>query len=180
MQKDLLGALVADVAHKIGAGASVRLRFRKDELLDTETTEDGYAEQWKMIIDDVHFRDREGARRRRSPVTVHRADFESKEERGLPHPPALHRCARGDAVRSHGPGSPAELGVAHDDRPHWRGLLRKEQVTAKAVSFSAALDAAFHQNVVSPIPYLPAPVPDVLLGIEQQLSVTSWAETIQK
>lgn len=39
----------------------------------------------------------------------------------------------------------------HDDRPHWRGLLRKEQVTANVANFSAALESAFRQKVLSHI-----------------------------
>jgi len=36
----------------------------------------------------------------------------------------------------------------HDERPNWRHLLQKEQVTANVTNFSAALDSALRQKVV--------------------------------
>lgn len=62
-QQNLLGVLAGDLAYKIGAGAGLHLRFRKDKLLRTEKTDEGYAEQWAMHIDDVSFTDCDGARR---------------------------------------------------------------------------------------------------------------------
>jgi len=39
----------------------------------------------------------------------------------------------------------------HVERPHWRSLLRKEQVTTNAANFADTLDAVFRQKVVSHI-----------------------------
>lgn len=51
----------------------------------------------------------------------------------------------------------------HDGDPHWRGLLRKEQVTANVANFSAALDKALRQKVVSHIfHFQPHAMPDFL------------------
>lgn len=51
----------------------------------------------------------------------------------------------------------------HDERPHWRSLLRKEHVTANVVNFAAALDAAFRQMVVSHIFHVqPRVIPNFL------------------
>ena len=53
--------------------------------------------------------------------------------------------------------SPREGGL------HWRGILRREQVTASVGCFSAALDAAYRQKVVSHVFYLhPHVMPDFL------------------
>lgn len=60
LQENLLGALAGDVAYKIGAGAGVHLRFRKDKLIGTEKNEGGHTEQWMTTIDDVAFTDYDG------------------------------------------------------------------------------------------------------------------------
>lgn len=49
MQENLLGALAGDVAYKIGPRAGIHLRFRKDDLLGTETGRSGPA---RAVEDD--------------------------------------------------------------------------------------------------------------------------------
>lgn len=50
-----------------------------------------------------------------------------------------------------------------DRRPHWRALLRKEQVTASVGNFAAALEAAFRRKVVSHVfHFKPQSAPDFL------------------
>lgn len=156
MRENILGMLAGDVAYKIGAGAGVHLRFRKDKLLGTEKTDDGYTEQWAMTIDDVGFTDREGARctdldgEVKSLFTAW--DLEEKEEHTDSHV-HLHYVAGNEGMQF------AHTALVHllnwessnDGRPHWRGLMRKEQVTANVANFSAALEAAFRQKVVSHI-----------------------------
>lgn len=169
MQENLLGVLTGDVAYKIGAGAGVHLRFRKDRLLGTEKTDDGYAEQWAMTIDDVSFTDREGTRRTDLDGEVQSLftawDLEDTEEHTDSHI-HLHFVAGEEGMQFAHTALVRLLSweSSHDDRPHWRGLLRKEHVTANVVNFSAALDAAFRQGVVSHVFYFqPHAMPDFLL-----------------
>ena len=172
MQENLLGVLAGDVAYKIGAGAGVHLRFRKDKLIETEQTDDGYTEQWAMTIDDVSFTDREGARRTDLDAEVQSLftawDLEDKEEHTDSHV-HMHFVA-GDEGMQFAHTTLVRLlnwESPHDDRPHWRGLLRKEQVTANVVNFSSALDLAFKQKVVSHIFHIqPCSDPDFLRRIE--------------
>ena len=168
MRENLLGALAGDVAYKIGAGAGVHLRFRKDKLVETEKTEDGYTEQWMMTIDDVSFTDREGNRRTDLDGEVQSLftawDLEEQEEHSDSH--IQLRFVAGDEGMQFAHTALVHLlswESPHADRPHWRGLLRKEQVTANVANFSAALDAAFRQKVVSHIFYVqPHAMPDFL------------------
>jgi Holliday junction resolvase len=156
MQENLLGVLAGDVAYKIGAGAGLHLRFRKDRLLGTEKAEDGYTEQWAMTIDDVGFTDREGARRTDLDGEVQSLfsawDLEDKEEHTDTHI-HMHFVAGSEGIQFAHTALVHLLSweSPHEDRPHWRGLLRKEQVTANVASFSTALNTAFRQKVVSHI-----------------------------
>lgn len=159
MRENLLGVLAGDVAYKIGAGAGVHLRFRKDKLVETEKTEDGYTEQWMMTLDDVAFTDREGNRRTDLDGEVQSLfsawDLEEQEEHNDSH--IQLRFVAGDEGMQFSHTALIHLlnwESPHDDRPHWRGLLRKEQVTANVANFSAALEAAFRQKVVSHIFYM--------------------------
>lgn len=169
MRENLLGVLAGDVAYKIGAGAGVHLRFRKDKLLGTEKTDAGYTEQWAMTIDDVSFTDREGARRTDLDIDVQSLftawDLEDKEEHTDSHV-HMHFVAGDEGMQF------AHMALVHllnwespaEDRPHWRALLRKEQVTANVANFSAALDAAFLQKVVSHIFHLQPNTMPAFLG----------------
>lgn len=169
MQENLLGILVGDVAYKIGAGAGVHFRFRKDKLLGSENTADGQIEQWKMTIDEVSFTDREGARRTDLDGDVQSLftawDLETHEEHTDTHF-NLHLIAGEEGMQF------AHTTLVHllnwespgDDRPHWRGLLRKEQITASVASFSAALNQALRQKVVSLILiFRPHTIPSFLM-----------------
>lgn len=169
MRENLLGILAGDVAYKIGAGAGIHLRFRKDRLLGSEKTSEGQTEQWVMTIDDVSFTDREGARRTDLGSAVQSLftawDLEEEEEHTDSHI-HLHFVAGTEGVQFAHSALVYLLNweSPHDGRPHWRGLLRREQVTANVASFSAALDEAFRQKVVSHVFYLqPHATPDFLL-----------------
>ncbi len=168
MQENLLGVLAGDVAYKIGAGAGTHLRFRKDKLLGTEKTDDGSTDEWAITIDDVAVTDYEGTRRTDLEAEVQSLfaawDLERKEEHTDSHI-HMHFVAGTEGMQF------AHMALVHllnwesthDDRPHWRSLLRKEQVTANVVSFSAALNAAFRQKVVSLILHRqPHTMPDFL------------------
>lgn len=168
MRENLLGVLAGDVAYKIGAGAGVHLRFRKDRLLGTEKNDEGYTEQWAMTIDDVSFTDREGFRRTDLDGEVQSLftawDLEEKEEHTESHV-HMHFVAGDEGMQFAHTALVYLLNweSPHADRPHWRGLLRKEQVTANVANFLAALDRAFKQKVVSHIfSFQPHAMPDFL------------------
>lgn len=169
MRENLLGVLAGDVAYKIGAGAGIHLRFRKDKLVSSEKTGEGYTEQWAMTIDDVSFTDRDGARRTDLDSAVKSLfstwNLEEKEKHTDSHM-HLHFIAGTEGIQFAHSALVYLLNweSPHDGRPHWRGLLRREQVTANVASFSSALDEAFKQKVVSHIFYLqPHAMPDFLL-----------------
>lgn len=168
MRENLLGILAGDVAYKIGAGAGIHLRFRKDRLLGSEKTSEGQTEQWVMTIDDVSFTDREGARRTDlgSAVQSLFTAWDLEEEEHTDSHIHLHFVAGTEGVQFAHSALVNLLNweSPHDGRPHWRGLLRREQVTANVANFSAALDDAFRQKVVSHVFYLqPHATPDFLL-----------------
>lgn len=156
MRENLLGVLAGDVAYKIGAGAGLHLRFRKNKLLNTEKTDDGYTEQWATIVDNVSFTDSEGNRREDLDGAVQSLfaawDLEEKDEHTDSHF-HLHFVAGDEGMQFAHTALVHLLSweSPHDGRPHWRGLLRKEPVTANVANFSAALDTAFQQKVVSHI-----------------------------
>lgn len=159
MRENLLGSLAGDVAYKIGAGAGIHLRLRKDKLVEKEVADNGGTEQWMMTIDDVAFTDYEGNRREDLDGEVQSLfstwDLEEQQEHNDSH---IHlRFVAGNEGMQF-----AHTALVHllnwespqDDRPHWRGLLRKEQVTANVANFSAALESALRQKVVSHVFYV--------------------------
>lgn len=159
MRENLLGVLAGDIAYKIGAGAGIKLRFRKNKLLGAEKTDDGYTEQWEMTVDDVSFTDCEGNRREDLDGEVQSLftawNLNEKEDHTDSHV-HLHFVAGDDAMQF------AHTALVHllrwesphDGRLHWRGLLRKEQVTANVANFLTAIETAFRQKVVSHVFHL--------------------------
>lgn len=170
MRENLLGVLAGGVAYKIGAGAGVHLCFRKDKLLEVAKTESGYTEQWLMTIDNVNFTDYQGACRADLDSEVQSLfsawDLEEQEEHNESH--ICLRFVAGKEGMQFAHTALVKLlnwESPHDERPHWRSLLRKERVTENVANFSAALDAAFQQKIVSHILHVqPHVMPNFLLA----------------
>lgn len=169
MRENLLGVLAGDVAYTFGVGVGLHLRFRKDRLVDTVQTQDGSTEQWMVTIDSVDFTDRDGNRRKdvdgevQSLITAW--DLESQEEHTDSH---IHlRFVAGNEGIQFAHKALVQLlnwETPSNDRLHWRGFLRREQITANVRSFSDALEGAFQERFVSHIfSQQPATMPDFLL-----------------
>ncbi|MEO8729260.1 MAG: restriction endonuclease [Rhodoferax sp.] len=170
MRENLIGALAGDIAYKIGAGAGIHLRFRKDKLLSTSNTDEGSTEQWAMTIDDVSFTDREGVFRTDLDGEVQSLftawDLEEAEEHTDSHVQLKFVASEGMQFAHTALVHLLNWESPNESRPHWRGLLRKEQVTANVANFSATLDKAFKQKVVSHIFHvLPHAMPGFLSPI---------------
>lgn len=130
-----------------------------------------------MTIDDVGFTDREGNHRTDLDGEVQSLftawDLEKREEHTDSHI-HLHFVAGDEGIQFAHTALVHLLSweLPHDERPHWRGLLRRDQVTANVASFSVALDAAFRQKVVSHIFHIrPHTMPDFMQRIEGGKSV---------
>lgn len=176
MRENLLGSLGGDVAYKIGVGAGIHLRLRKDKLVGKEEADDGSTEQWMMTIDDVAFTDYEGNRRKDLDSEVQSLfstwDLEEQEEHNDSHI-HLHFVSGKDGIQFAHTALVHLLNweSPHNGQPHWRGLLRKEQVTANVANFSAALESALRQKVVSHIFHLQPHAMPVFLSTAEDLPV---------
>lgn len=127
-----------------------------------------HTEQWVMTIDNVNFTDYQGECRADMDSEVQSLftawDLEEQEEHTETH---VHvRFVAGKEGIQFAHTALVHLinwESQHDERPHWRSLLRKEHVTANVVNFAAALDAAFRQMVVSHIFHVqPRVIPNFL------------------
>ncbi len=112
-----------------------------------------------MTVDDVSFTDREGNCREDLDGEVQSLftawDLEETEDHTDSHV-HLHFVA-GDEGMQFAHTAFVHLlrwESPHDGQLHWRGFLRKEQVTANVANFSAAIETAFRQKVVSHVFHL--------------------------
>lgn len=166
--ENLLGMLAGDLAYKIGAGAGVHVRFRKDKLISREKTEEGWNEEWHMTCDDVGFTNYNGDRivdldnDAQSLFTAW--DLDDSEE----HTPThihQHFVANGDGIQfSHTALVRMLNWESRDDaRPHWRALLRREKVLANVENFETALKSALRHKIVQYVLHVqPQTIPEFL------------------
>lgn len=154
-KENLLGVLAGDLAYKIGAGAGIHLRFRKDKLISSTAAEDDTIdEEWMMTIDDVGFTDYNGSRRTDLDSEVQSLftawHLEEKETHTDTHV-LLSFVAGEDGFQFAHTALVLLLNWEKpgDDRPHWRALMRSESVTSSITDFSAALHTALKQKIVS-------------------------------
>ncbi|WP_402719858.1 restriction endonuclease [Janthinobacterium rivuli] len=175
-RENLFGTLLGDVAYKIGSGAGVHLRFRKDKLVESTEDHSGREEQWHMTIDDVSFSDYNGEHHKKLDGEVQSLfttwDLEEEQEHSDTH---IHlRFLAGDQGIQFSHTALVRLlnwQEPHKDRPHWRGLLRQDKVAANVENFSSALHTALDQRIVSHIFYFePHTFPNFLDGHEHKKS----------
>lgn len=64
MSESLLGVLAGDFSYTLPRGTGIHLRMRKEKLISSVRHDSEVHEKWHMVVDDVHFVDRDGKRRR--------------------------------------------------------------------------------------------------------------------
>lgn len=155
MSENLLGTLAGDFSYSLCVGAGLHLRFRKEELLQTEKTEDGSTEEWKMVCDDVYFTDGRLQVVRDLPCDVQALfltwDLQKKEE----HSPT-HITMSYVAENEHETAVFAHMALVRilnwhlpsGDKIDWRGLLSQSRILHGVEDFATAIREALQLGVV--------------------------------
>ena len=154
MRQNLLGVLAGDVSYKIAPGAGVVFECIKEELLETETTGEITTEQWRMRIDRVRFTAKGG-----QPSDDLHGDVATLfttwdlEERQTFTPTHIHIAFQaGEEGMMFGHMALVQL-LAWPQRLgepiNWRHAIRRDEVVSSITNFTAALDRALKQEVVT-------------------------------
>lgn len=168
MRQNLLGVLAGDVSYKIAPGAGIILDCRKEALLGTKAKGDTTTEQWQMRIDGVRFTSKGGKPRDDLDDDV-RTLFTTwdLEERQTFTPTHIHVAFQaGEDGMMFGHMALVQL-LAWRQRAgegiNWRHVIRRDQVISNMTNFSAALERALEQEVVTLILHqVPADMPAFL------------------
>ncbi len=64
LSESLLSALAGDFSYTLPRGTGLHLRLRKEELTSSTRRESEIREEWRMVVDDVYYTDRDGKQRR--------------------------------------------------------------------------------------------------------------------
>ena len=158
MRQNLLGTLAGDIAFVLGQESGFHLVAAKEALIKTtpnaEDEGEGFTETWQARWTDVYFTDREGQRRDDFHPETKQIfagwDLQKREE----HFP--------DRIVVHfGPGT-SQVQFAHSalvlllsweqaagEPMTWRRLLRAPTIVRSIADFSAALDRALDEGVVT-------------------------------
>lgn len=159
MRQNLLGVLAGDCVFKLAPGAGVHFEMAKDALERVEETDNGKVETWRMHIEKVGFTKGGGL----PAVNLHPEtqqllaawDLEIHDDH---HPNHIDRhFVAGDEGMQF-----AHMALVHllawergaDKAQDWRQILRAPEITKTIASFSAALDRALAEGVVSYIFHL--------------------------
>ncbi len=173
MRQNLLGVLAGDVSYKIAPGAGIVLECLKEELLETETSGDTTTEQWRMRIDRVRFTASGGQPRDdiHEDVATLFTTWDL-EERQTFTPTHIHIAFQaGEEGMMFGHMALVQL-IAWRQQPgeqiNWRHAIRRDKVVSSITNFTAALDRALEQDVVTLILHQqPAEVPPFLRPAER-------------
>ena len=157
LRENLLGVLAGDVAYKISPGAGVNFRFKKEMLIDTEKTDDGFTEQWQMRVDKVGFTSADGVPTDTldNEVTTLFTTWDLTEHQVHSD---THVEMRFVATDEDGMmfGHMALVHLLNWSLPdgasiNWRHAIRRDSVVSNMSNFSQALQSALEQKVVRTI-----------------------------
>jgi Holliday junction resolvase len=154
LQNSLMCALAGDFAYKVGAGAGIRLRFKKEQLVSAEATSDGSSEQWMTRVDRAEFTDRlnnvrtdlsEDVRSVLMTWNLEERQYDTESHVQLDYVAGEEGIdfAHRSLVRI------LQWDLQDDARPQWRQALRTSRINDSIKRFRHAVDEALHENVVS-------------------------------
>ena len=153
MIENLLGILAGDFSYSLQAGAGVHLRFRKEDLLHTTTTEGQTTQEWSVVCDDVHFTNGRGRRLRSLSPSVQSLflawDLEERERHTETHI-VRDYLADGDALLF---AHMALVRLLDFYTPmggtiNWRLLLSRSRILHGVEEFKSALNEAIKLSIV--------------------------------
>ncbi len=156
MEENLLGVLAGDLAYKVGEGAGLHLRMRKDALLSQTDVNGSPVQEWRLVVDEVKFTDRDGNDCADLSNEVQALFFTwDSEERIVESAAHFHTSfvAGSDGIEFAHRALVDLLSweSSTDGRPHWRGLLQRQKITENIDNFTAAVYAGFKAKVISHI-----------------------------
>lgn len=153
MKQNLLGVLAGDFSYTLYEGAGLYFVIRKETLIETEKTEDGYTEQWQMRIEDVYFTDGDGRIVRELPSPVQQLfvtwDLAETEEHTDTHIIMKHVVPGGSMLFAH----MALVRLLNwqkrpDEKIHWRTMLHGSDIVKGVDNFRAAVLEAMDNKIV--------------------------------
>ena len=154
MKQNLLGVLAGDLAYKIAPGAGVQIRFKKEKLLRSEQTEEGFTESWQMRIDKVGFTSTGGAPEEDldTDVTTLFTTWDLTERQvHTDHHVEIQFVAGEDDGMMFGHMALVHLlnwSLPEGEAINWRHAIRRDSVVASMTNFAQALQRALEQKVV--------------------------------
>ncbi|ATQ70743.1 restriction endonuclease (plasmid) [Methylosinus trichosporium OB3b] len=159
MRQSLLGVLAGDCVFKLAPGAGVHFEMSKDALEQVEETDTRKVETWRMHIAKVGFTKGGGLPAANlHPETRQLLVAWDLEVHDDHHPDHIDRhFVVGDEGMQFAHMALVQLLAwerGADRAQDWRQILRAPEITKTIVSFSAALDRALAEGVVSHIFHL--------------------------
>lgn len=153
MKENLLGLLAGDFAYSLYPRSGLHIKFRKEDLIEKTPTENGYMEQWRMVIDDVYFTDgKEHILRDLEPPVqslFFSWDLEEKERHSDTHILKIFIVGEHSMLFAHmALVRLLEFHLPNDQAIKWRGLLQEFQVLRGIGSFGKAVKAAMDRGIV--------------------------------
>ena len=155
MKENLLGVLAGDVSYDIASGAGLRLRLKKEKLIDRNEADSKSMETWQVRIEEVDFMISDGKPVRNLDPEVQmlfRTWEMSKEETHGDTFIDLRFVANNDnnMMFAH----MALTHLLHWSLPegaaiNWRHATRRDKVVSNMTNFRRALELALEQKVVN-------------------------------
>lgn len=156
MKENLLGVLAGDFAYSLHPQSGVHIQCRKEELVEKTPTENGYTEQWRMVIDDVYFTDGQERILRDLEAPVSSLflswNLEEKETHSDTHIVKSFVVSEHSMLFAHmALVRLLEFHLPGDQVIKWRGLLGKSQMLAGIQNFGDAVKVAMDRGIVRTI-----------------------------
>lgn len=153
IKENLLGVLAGDFSYALYEGAGLYIVIKKEKLIGTEQNDEGYTEQWQMMIEDVYFTDGNRKVVRNLPSPVQQLfvtwELEESEEHTDTHIIMKHVAPEGPMLFAHmALVRLLNWQMQPDEKIHWRAMLHGANIVKGVDDFREAVQEAMDNKIV--------------------------------
>lgn len=170
LRNSLMSKLLGDFSYTPQVNSGVHIRFKKEKLVETIETDEGFQENWNMVIDDVYFTNGDSEQLRDLSPTAQQLFFSwelaTTESHSDSHVVMHNIIEEESGMFAHMALTRLLSFHGQEDEVHWRSYLHNDAAIASIVNFRSGIEENLKAGIIKYIFDIePVNVPDFLKKI---------------
>ena len=167
MRNSLMSKFLGDFSYTPQVNSGVHISFKKEKLIETIETDEGFQENWHMVIDDVYFTNGDNKQLRElSPIAqqlFHSWDLTTTESHSDSHVVMHNTVDEESGMFAHMALTRLLSFHGREDEVHWRRHLQHDATISSILDFRSGIEENLKAGIIKYIFDIePANVPNFL------------------